>query len=247
MTHDFKKALLNRCHVGGSRGRGSGVLVAHPRSARAHIRCVEPETSVSLEFRESAQAEPGNWPSSSPSASKYHQAPVRCPHCARGLGHRGDRAASRGKHRLAGFGGAVWEHRGTMRKSARAKTSAWLRSSETRAVELSRGRDRRAGCVTKRAVGARFRSRAAGGGQCPPRARDALCRPQAAPGLASSSSALPASSPGYIFPPANPTLECQPLTSVRSLYFPARCVRVFSGILTIKFFLFSLPGAPPPL
>lgn len=116
-----------------------------------------------------------------------------------------------------------------------------------RHARLSRGRDRRAGSVTKHAVGARFWSRAAGGGRCPLWARDALCRPQAAPGLASSSSALPASSPGYIFPPANPSLECQPLTSVRSLYFQARCVRVFSGILTIKFFLVSLPGAPPPL
>lgn len=57
VTNNFKKALLNRCHVGGSRGRGSDVLVAHPRSARAHKRCVEPETSVSLDFRESAQAE----------------------------------------------------------------------------------------------------------------------------------------------------------------------------------------------
>lgn len=48
-------------------------------------------------------------------------------------------------------------------------------------------------------------------------------------------------------PPSNPTPESQPPTSVRSLYFQARCVRVFSVILTIKFFLFSLPGAPPPL
>lgn len=64
VTHDFKKDLLNRSHVGGSRGRISGVLAAHPRSARAHKRCAEPETSVGLDFRESAQAEPGNWPSS---------------------------------------------------------------------------------------------------------------------------------------------------------------------------------------
>lgn len=223
------------------------MLVAHPRTGgRAHKGSVGPETSISLGFPRERSSRAKELASSPGFRLNTRRLPSRdraVPAWSKPvtLCSRAPSASTKGR----------WE------KARIAKTLAWSQSSSTGGTDSKPVRRRptrelrhkarrgRSSLEPSSAAGPSEPREAGGGRRAAP--TKGTRRPlQAAGGntpVASSSLALPASSSGYIFfpPPRSQSV------SLRLPFFPStsRRVSVFSGKLPIKFFSFSLPGAPP--